>query len=357
MSNLLQHRLYFVYMNLVGKMVEVQVKSGEYYEGILHTVSSGTHIVLKMARKKSNNNNNNNNNDNNNNNNNNINGNINLTKPFETMVIYSADFVQIFASNVNIESLKATGEFSTDTDISGVGALRERKLEKWLPDSTSELNEITKWDPINRKETWDQFATNKKKFGVKSTYQEELYTTALDKSSDFYKEKEQEATKIAFEIENSKANNPHLMEERGYELEDSGIDEEDRYSSVIRENQNLPPRKPKLFVPENANISDESLKVRAELSRITNSSPVTSPGKLGKKSPLHSFLVGDPRFIGSFLIPGKPPQVSKQVVSDFYDFQLEKKKKEQEEQNQHDPKQNTNEKKKSWFQKIWRFKF
>ena len=35
-------------------MVEVQVKSGEYYEGILHTScpDKGYGVILKMARKK-----------------------------------------------------------------------------------------------------------------------------------------------------------------------------------------------------------------------------------------------------------------------------------------------------------------
>jgi len=53
-SPIMFDRSMWVIMNLVGKMVEVQVKSGDIFEGILHTVGTekGMGVMLKMARKK-----------------------------------------------------------------------------------------------------------------------------------------------------------------------------------------------------------------------------------------------------------------------------------------------------------------
>lgn len=46
---------------------------------------------------------------------------------------------------------------------------------------------------------WDQFAVNREKFGVETTFKEELYTSALDKRR--CNISEQEAARIAREIE------------------------------------------------------------------------------------------------------------------------------------------------------------
>ena len=49
--------------------------------------------------------------------------------------------------------------------------------------------------------SWDQFATNQKLFGVQSTYDEDIYTTPLDRSSPFYRQHLHKAQKIAVEIQ------------------------------------------------------------------------------------------------------------------------------------------------------------
>ncbi|QRW18057.1 protein phosphatase 1 regulatory subunit 7 [Rhizoctonia solani] len=67
---------------------------------------------------------------------------------------------------------------------------------------------------------WDQFSANEKMFGV---------------------EKERKAEIIAKEIMAAASNNPHIAEERGA-VDDSGLNEEDKYSSVIRgQNAYIPP--------------------------------------------------------------------------------------------------------------------
>ncbi|XVF86860.1 hypothetical protein PTKIN_Ptkin18bG0075800 [Pterospermum kingtungense] len=111
----------------------------------------------------------------------------------------------------------------------------ERELERWVPDEDDpqcpELENIF-GGPWNR--NWDQFETNQKLFGVKSTFNEELYTTKLEKGPQT-RELEKEAMRIAREIEGEETQDLHLAEERGFDLHDNfDIDEEMRFSSVYR---------------------------------------------------------------------------------------------------------------------------
>lgn len=78
-------------------------------------------------------------------------------------------------------------------------------------------------------EKWDQFAANEKKFGVKTDFHENLYTTVLDKSGADFKNKEEQAARLAKEIEKSSAANPHVAEERGQKAYDKNADEEAMY--------------------------------------------------------------------------------------------------------------------------------
>lgn len=48
---------------------------------------------------------------------------------------------------------------------------------------------------------WDQFETNERLYGVRSDYDENYYTTALDRSHPTYKQRAAQADKIAREIE------------------------------------------------------------------------------------------------------------------------------------------------------------
>lgn len=93
------------------------------------------------------------------------------------------------------------------------------------------------WDDVNRKKQfagWDQFTVNEQQFGVKSTYDETLYTTVLDKGK-VSREQEAVANKLAAEIEGTAATHAHIAEERGQEIEGNDkYDEEARYSTVLR---------------------------------------------------------------------------------------------------------------------------
>jgi PAB1-binding protein PBP1 len=102
--------------------------------------------------------------------------------------------------------------FRTDTEISkeafapfGEG----RMLQKWADDTDSFSIEderafadmaISGGGNGTGKGGWDQFAANEARFGVKSNYEETLYTTKLDKTAKDFKDRERKADQLAKEI-------------------------------------------------------------------------------------------------------------------------------------------------------------
>lgn len=105
-----------------------------------------------------------------------------------------------------------TPGFQTDADISGNRG-GERELKPWAAEADPGLgpngaaaarpsdprDTITFGGPINST-PWDQFETNERLFGAKTDYDEELYTTKLDRSTTGYKRREREADRLAQEI-------------------------------------------------------------------------------------------------------------------------------------------------------------
>jgi PAB1-binding protein PBP1 len=73
---------------------------------------------------------------------------------------------------------------------------------------------------------WDQFKTNEEKFGGKSDYNENIYTTKIDRSNPLYAIREREADRVARLIESEISTNAHMREERGGPQADDGSDEE-----------------------------------------------------------------------------------------------------------------------------------
>jgi hypothetical protein len=86
----------------------------------------------------------------------------------------------------------------------------------------------------NDTSSFDQFKVNAEKFGVKSTYKEEFYTTELNRNQ-VTAEQNARAERIAREIEGMSSTNTHLLEERGKKpLDDAlGDDEEAKYGAVL----------------------------------------------------------------------------------------------------------------------------
>jgi PAB1-binding protein PBP1 len=125
----------------------------------------------------------------------------------------------------------------TDANISKkkVGASNENKTlatvdSSWLTQETATSIDGGKGEGSIG--AWNQFEANRRLYNVQSTYDENLYTKKLDKTT-LTKEQLQRAEAIANEIEHSITSNVHLMEERG-QMAQTDMDEEDLYSGVIR---------------------------------------------------------------------------------------------------------------------------
>jgi hypothetical protein len=162
--------------------------------------------------------------------------------PKKRFVILPKEISSITAANVSLgPSTTASSGFRTDTAISGAPqGGQQRPLEKWTPDVAPLATGMSGSLEQSSGAQWDQFATNEKMFGLKSSYSEEIYTTKVDRNHPEYQRRLRQAENIAREIENKATSNPHLAEERNQKFDDSGIDEEDKYSGVIRDVPKVP---------------------------------------------------------------------------------------------------------------------
>ncbi|EST05555.1 Ataxin 2, SM domain protein [Kalmanozyma brasiliensis GHG001] len=131
-------------------------------------------------------------------------------------------------------------KWADDPDLDDLDNLSSNKLPAWASpnDAGAGLEDTSN---SNAGKAWDQFAANEARFGIKSNYEENLYTTKLDRSGKDFRNREREADRIAREIMGQATNNPHLAEERG-QADDSGVNEEDKYGAVVRSpNAYVPP--------------------------------------------------------------------------------------------------------------------
>ncbi|XP_075505245.1 polyadenylate-binding protein-interacting protein 3-like isoform X1 [Primulina tabacum] len=227
-------RLIYLTTCLIGHQVEVQVQDGSVFSGIFHaTNAEDLGVVLKMAQLI----------------NDGSSGQKNILDspsrpPPRTLIIQAEDFVQLTAKGVPVTRDGLTKEMQhgkkrelmTDSSISQYRHVdMGRELQPWVPDDSDPRfpeTENTFDDHWNR--GWDQFEANESLFGVKSTFNEELYTTKLEKGPQM-RELEREAIRIAREIEGDETLDLHVAEERGVQLDGNlEIDEETRFSSVYR---------------------------------------------------------------------------------------------------------------------------
>lgn len=85
---------------------------------------------------------------------------------------------------------------------------------------------------------WDQFEQNERLFGVTTTFDENEYTSKINRDDPNFRKREAEAARMAREIEQKSADDPHVSEERGGVNDvgdDDDGDEEDKFSGVRRE--------------------------------------------------------------------------------------------------------------------------
>ncbi len=120
--------------------------------------------------------------------------------------------------------------FRTDAAISNSRLGSERVLKPWVPDASTEIDGSLEKSSGDTG-TWDQFAVNERLFGTKTDYDENIYTTSIDKSHPLYKERAAVADRKAREIERSAPVTAHVAEERIMDFvggEDQR-DEEEKY--------------------------------------------------------------------------------------------------------------------------------
>lgn len=79
------------------------------------------------------------------------------------------------------------------------------------------LTTTTRSQPNRTSARWNQFQVNQDRFGVTTSFDEDLYTTKLDKSRSKFSQAD--ADRIANEIEGQVSGNAHVAEERGAELD------------------------------------------------------------------------------------------------------------------------------------------
>ncbi|KAF9479600.1 hypothetical protein BDN70DRAFT_932406 [Pholiota conissans] len=226
---------------LTGTTVTLVTKSGQRLEGVVGPISApssseGEGVSLKDVKD------------------------VNIVgAPIQETHFVSAGQIESYTSGPAGTRPSPNGDtFRTDTDIS-TGArktpLRERDLQAWVPsgDAASSLahgglDDETFGPSTNGangtggKTSWDQFSVNEQLFGVRASFDEDVYTTKLDRSAPDFKEREKRAAKLASEILGTATNNPHIAEERGVIVDDSGVNEEDKYGAVVRgQNAYVPP--------------------------------------------------------------------------------------------------------------------
>ncbi|KAJ5562167.1 SM domain found in ataxin-2 [Penicillium sp. DV-2018c] len=235
-------RLLFLFASFIGLQTTITTKTGEKFTGIFSSSTmepSEVSFLLKMVQRvpqegqpRAN-------------------GVSDVATPYlgpapeHIMSFDIKDVADISVPNVTTAEVSAKDTngasqgFRTDSDISGNLAMRERTLQRWEP---AETDVDMSLETSNNATGWDQFEANERLFGAKTNYDENIYTTRLDRSDPNYKQKQAEAARIAREIEGQEVDNTHMREERGLVVPDTGdLDEEDKYSGVRREEKGFPP--------------------------------------------------------------------------------------------------------------------
>ncbi|KAK7050965.1 poly(A)-binding protein binding protein [Paramarasmius palmivorus] len=216
---------------LTGTTITLLTKTGQRYEGVISSTNNEgdtTGVTLKDVKEIT-----------------------NPGGPLKDQLFIASTNIDTWASGPADAKLTNGDSFRTDTDISQrKQGGTERELQAWqapvdAPTTTSSTagaigDDIT-FGPGSGNTSWDQFSVNEKLFGIKASFDEDLYTTKLDRTAADYKERERKAQKIANEIINSATTNTHIAEERG-QFDDSGLNEEDKYGAVVRgANAYVPP--------------------------------------------------------------------------------------------------------------------
>lgn len=264
-ANVMRERFLHLQLSLVGQNVSLTLTDGSIVEGVLHTFTPFDNIALEHRNKyvikaakvvKGANVDGNGDEDNK--------EDDGVVGEGKTLILPAEKVSQLHVKSIRLEqnsrnaNAGASDAFQTDTDISsGVDNVNDDLVSAgsaWTNPANSNndkskiknqgggngrggmfggnVNSNVNVEQLGGKiGEWDQFSANEKQFGVKASFDENLYTTSLDKSAVDKKQKYQ-AERLAREIEGTTTTNMHLAEERGQAIE-GDYDEEDRYSGVL----------------------------------------------------------------------------------------------------------------------------
>ncbi|OAG29567.1 hypothetical protein NEDG_00700 [Nematocida displodere] len=138
-----------------------------------------------------------------------------------------------------------THDFLTDTEIGKKKTGRQREFQPFFQTKEKEPREKERNRYDNKPGEWDQFKANEEMFGVKSEFDESMYTTVLDKNSEEYKKHSEEAEKLARKMTSGNSSSYHVNEERGHHTDKT---EDQKYGSVsieAEEKEDRPKAAPK----------------------------------------------------------------------------------------------------------------
>lgn len=225
-DKIINQRYYSLILNSLGEKIRINLISGETIEGLLYTIDpiNNEYLLINNPRRFSR-------------------TGVPLFLKESILKIYFKEILSFnYEINNNISDNKNKKDiFKLDSDISNINNIYSSKAEEKL--IKYEVKEEDKNIYMNKKleddedENWDQFELNKKMYNVVSTYDENLYTTKLDKNK-ITEEDKKYADKMYKEIMSSSnnENDIHILEDRGIIQQNDDFDEEDKYSSVIKNN-------------------------------------------------------------------------------------------------------------------------
>lgn len=314
----LRERLLHLSLTLVGHKVVLYQTNGAVLEGVFHTFTPFPNLSAEMKNKYV------------------LNAVKTVKQPTSgqhtikdgsTLIIAVDKVAYIQAKNVNLDRTAANGgpgfggannisDVMTDTQISGTRGDKDQELvsagSAWtegagkgrggaLAGGLDDKGGMSRKAfgtarPAGLKGSigeWDQFKANEELFNVQATYDENLYTTELDKSQ-IDSRKLAEAERIAKEIENTTSTNLHIAEERGHIVE-TDFDEEDRYSGVLtkdgkQRHQSSVPSKDGKAAPKKMNYAAAAAKADAgkkvaPSGFVKSGKPVAAPAEEKKDKP------------------------------------------------------------------------
>jgi hypothetical protein len=169
-QEVMKTRLMYAIACVLGKKGKVRTRSGGMYEGHLYTMTSDGCVFKECSSNQG------------------LEPSLNLARD---------DFITLEFNNIQPVQHR---KFKTDAEISKRKSLQDRELQKWEPEEDG--HGLTLEDVHGS--SWDQFKINEQKFGVRTTYDEHLYTTKVPHASELTEAEVRRAEKLAKELEGGK---------------------------------------------------------------------------------------------------------------------------------------------------------